>query len=418
VAPDVPPLVQGDAHRLRQILTNLAANAVKFTEHGEVTFNVELMSECYGITTLRFDVIDTGIGIRPDQLTTLFLPFVQADTSTTRKYGGTGLGLTISKQLVELMGGKIGVNSREGQGSTFWFTAVFESVTAGERARAGEPANDLAPRLETAIGHGERILVAEDNLTNQFVVLAQLGKLGYKADAVINGAEAVEALKHGGYDLVLMDCEMPLMDGYEATRLIRKSLQLNIPIVALTADAMSSARERCLSEGMNDYLAKPLELPRLEEVLARWMPAARANALPEPLPETPEDSTECTFDEEALLLRLMGDRELAGAIVNGFLDDFPIQLKNLHRLLSEGDARSVRLHAHALKGAAATVGAEELRSITSAIEEAGSAGSLNRCIELLPRAAKEFERFKTIVDRAGWLKFQTAPVVLRMNGDD
>jgi PAS domain S-box-containing protein len=278
VSPDVPQLVKGDAHRLRQILTNLTANAVKFTDHGEVTFNVELLSESNRIATVRFAITDTGIGIRPDQLTTLFLPFVQADTSTTRKYGGTGLGLTISKQLVELMGGKIGVNSREGHGSTFWFTAVFESAIAGERVSAGEQAEDLIiePSVETTIGHGERILVAEDNHTNQLVVLAQLQKLGYSADAVSNGAEAVEAVTCGGYDLVLMDCEMPVMDGYEATRRIRKSLQMGIPVVALTADAMSSARERCLNEGMNDYLAKPLELPRLAEALAKWMPADRA----------------------------------------------------------------------------------------------------------------------------------------------
>jgi PAS domain S-box-containing protein len=420
VSPDVPPHVQGDALRLRQILTNLAANAVKFTDHGEVTFNVELMSESNGIATLRFAVSDTGIGIRPDQVKILFSPFVQADASTTRKYGGTGLGLTISKQLVELMGGKMGVNSREGKGSTFWFTAVFESAVASERRSAGELPKDLVmePRPQTTIGHGEKILVAEDNLTNQLVVLAQLRKLGYKADVVMNGAKAVEAVERGGYDLVLMDCEMPVMDGYEATRRIRKSLQPGIPIVALTADAMSSARERCLSEGMNDYLAKPLELPRLADVLAKWLRAARTNALPEPLPRDAGESIECTFDEEALLRRLMGDRQLASAIVNGFLDDFPIQLKNLHGLLSRGDAPAVRLHAHALKGAAATVGAEGLRSITSAIEEAGKAGNLNRCIELLPCAAKEFERFKTIVDRTGWLELQTAPVVLRMNGND
>jgi len=420
VSPDVPPHIQGDALRLRQILTNLAANAVKFTDHGEVTFNVELMSESNGIATLRFAVSDTGIGIRPDQVKILFSPFVQADASTTRKYGGTGLGLTISKQLVELMGGKMGVNSREGKGSTFWFTAVFESAVASERRSAGELPKDLVmePRPQTTIGHGEKILVAEDNLTNQLVVLAQLRKLGYKADVVMNGAKAVEAVERGGYDLVLMDCEMPVMDGYEATRRIRKSLQPGIPIVALTADAMSSARERCLSEGMNDYLAKPLELPRLADVLAKWLRAARTNALPEPLPRDAGESIECTFDEEALLRRLMGDRQLASAIVNGFLDDFPIQLKNLHGLLSRGDAPAVRLHAHALKGAAATVGAEGLRSITSAIEEAGKAGNLNRCIELLPCAAKEFERFKTIVDRTGWLELQTAPVVLRMNGND
>ena len=312
VSPDLPPLLKGDAHRLRQILTNLMANAVKFTERGEVTLNAELVCESGGMSTVRFAVSDTGIGMRPDQVNSLFSAFVQADASTTRKYGGTGLGLTISKQLVELMGGKIGVNSREGHGSTFWFTAVLESATADERASAGESAESpVELRLETRIGHGERILVAEDNTTNQLVVLAQLQKLGYRADAVTNGAEAVEAVKRGGYDLVLMDCEMPVMDGYEATHQIRTSLQSAIPIVSLTADVTSPARERCLSSGMDGYLSKPLELPQLAKMLDRWMPVAQAHALPEPLPQVTRETIECAFDEEPLLRRLMGDRQLA-----------------------------------------------------------------------------------------------------------
>jgi PAS domain S-box-containing protein len=419
VSPDVPQLVMGDAHRLRQILTNLAANAVKFTDHGEVTFNVELISEGNGIAALRFAVTDTGIGIRPDQLTTLFLPFVQADTSTTRKYGGTGLGLTISKQLVEMMGGKIGVNSREGQGSTFWFTAVFEAALPGEqtshelRERGVDESDEKTP-----FGHGERILVAEDNRTNAFVVLAQLQKLGYKADVVMNGAKAVEAVERGGYDLVLMDCEMPIMDGYEATRRIRKSLQPEIPIVALTADAMPPARERCLSEGMNDYLAKPLELPRLSEVLARWMPAARVPNPARPPSREIAGPEVSIFDEESLLRRLMGDRQLAGVVLHGFLDDVPCQLENLRKLLSEGDASGVRLQAHALKGAAATAGAEALRKTAHTLEKAANTGHLDPCIGLVTRAAEEFEQFQHTLEKTGWMELQKAPVVLRMTNND
>jgi len=419
VSPDLPLLLKGDVHRLHQILTNLMTNAIKFTERGEITLNVELVCESNDLLTVRFAISDTGIGMRPDQVAALFSPFVQADASTTRKYGGTGLGLTISKQLAELMGGKIGVNSREGHGSTFWFTAVFESASASERASAGEPADARVELgLQTRIGHGERILVVEDNLTNQLVVLAQLEKLGYKADAVSNGAEAVDTVRRGGYDLVLMDCEMPVMDGYEATRQIRASLQSTIPIVSLTADVTSSARERCLSAGMNGYLSKPLELPQLARMLDRWMPVAPAHALPEPMQYAATEVIECTFDEDPLLRRLMGDRQLASSIVRGFLDDFPVQLTNLRRLLSAGDAPAVRLHAHALKGASATVGAEGLRAITLSIEEAAFAGDVSRCAELLPRAVEEFERFKTIVSRTGWLKIHTTPVVLRMTVDD
>jgi CheY-like chemotaxis protein/HPt (histidine-containing phosphotransfer) domain-containing protein len=259
--------------------------------------------------------------------------------------------------------------------------------------------------------------VVEDNPTNQLVVLAQLDKLGYKANAVINGAEAVEAVERGGYDLVLMDCEMPVMDGYEATRRIRESLQSKIPIIALTADVTSSARERCLDVGMNGYLTKPLELPVLATMLNRWMLVTPAHALPEPPIPPARESVGCSFDEEPLLQRLMGDRRLASAVVKGFLADFPHQLDKLHRLLSEKDFSAARLYAHSLKGAAATVGAECLRSIASAIERAGSEGDLNLCIQLVTRAAGEFERFKTIVEETGWLKLQT-PVVLRMSDND
>jgi PAS domain S-box-containing protein len=235
VSQDIPPILRGDANRLRQVLTNLSANAIKFTEQGEVTLKASLES-LNQKAMLRFSITDTGIGIRPDQAAALFSPFVQADDSTTRKYGGTGLGLAISKQLVEMMGGKIGLESREGQGSTFWFTAAFETAQETAMPPVEEPVSNssrktasehiesvvVAPCGLSNIPHKARVLVAEDNATNRIVALAQLEKLGYQADAADNGAEAVAALQTGGYDLVLMDCEMPVMDGYEATRLIRK----------------------------------------------------------------------------------------------------------------------------------------------------------------------------------------------------
>jgi HPt (histidine-containing phosphotransfer) domain-containing protein len=211
---------------------------------------------------------------------------------------------------------------------------------------------------------------------------------------------------------------MPIMDGYEATRRIRKSLQPEIPIVALTADAMPPARERCLSEGMNDYLAKPLELPRLSEVLARWMPAARVPNPARPPSREIAGPEVSIFDEESLLRRLMGDRQLAGVVLHGFLDDVPCQLENLRKLLSEGDASGVRLQAHALKGAAATAGAEALRKTAHTLEKAANTGHLDPCIGLVTRAAEEFEQFQHTLEKTGWMELQKAPVVLRMTNND
>ncbi|MBZ5620075.1 MAG: PAS domain S-box protein [Acidobacteriia bacterium] len=400
VSPDIPPFLRGDAHRLRQVLSNLFANAIKFTERGVVTMDAALERQGEGTATVRFTITDTGIGIRPDQVAALFSPFTQADASTTRKYGGTGLGLAICKQLVEMMGGTIGVDSREGRGSTFWFTVVFDLAHPNQQPTATERGDGRfgAAGGTTRVEIDARILVAEDNATNRDVALAQLRKLGYEASAVTNGAEAVEAVQHGRYDLVLMDCEMPEMDGFEATRRIRGSVHPGIPIIALTADAMSGDRDRCLSEGMNDYLAKPVEMGLLRDVLAKWLPVSGA----EDAAQSTGERADAIFNGEALLRRLMGDRQLAGIVLKAFLQDVPSQLNNLRARLDEADAPGARSHAHALKGAAATVSAEGLHAIARAIERAGTAGQLDLCVELLPRAVEEFERFKSTLERAGW----------------
>ena len=396
VSPELPEFLRGDAHRLRQVLTNLAGNALKFTARGEIGLDASLESQGDGAATVRFTVTDTGIGIRPDRVAAVFSPFTQADDSSTRKYGGTGLGLAICKQLVEMMGGTIGVDTREGRGSTFWFTAVFKLASPSR-----PPNQRTVERLGTPPGvtravRDARILVAEDNATNREVALAQLRKLGYEATAVSNGAEAVEAVRHGSYELVLMDCEMPVMDGFEATRQIRglsRPGSPGIPIVALTADAMADDRDRCLRAGMNDYLAKPVDLARLSDVLARWLPVSS---------RTPARDS-AVFDGDALLGRLMGDRQLAGILLKGFLDDVPSQLSNLRRRLDEADIPGARMQAHTLKGAAATVSAEGLCAIASAIERAGIDGQLDRCGELLPRAVEEFARLKGALEQTGWV---------------
>ncbi|MGB9031186.1 MAG: PAS domain S-box protein [Acidobacteriaceae bacterium] len=399
ISPRIPRILRGDAHRLRQVLTNLSANAIKFTDHGAVTLDARLESLSDGHATVRFAVTDTGIGIAQEQIPALFSPFFQADASPTRRYGGTGLGLAISKQLVERMGGAIGVDSRTGQGSTFWFTAAFEKAVSrrpslpAERRAEGVAATEPIP-----LGNGEKILVAEDNFTNREVILAQLKKLGYTAHAVSNGAEALEALHQEPCDLVLMDCAMPVMDGYEATHRIRESTLAQIPIIALTASAMAPDRERCLAEGMDDYLAKPVELPRLAQTLARWVALAGSGRTAPTPQETPSPQAAPVFDAPSLLRRLMGDRELAGVVLKAFLEDAPHQLEQLRAGLAAEDAPVVRLHAHAMKGAAANVGGESLRQAAYAIEKAADARDLAAVASGLPALETRLLELKLVIE--------------------
>jgi PAS domain S-box-containing protein len=264
---DVPMELRGDSGRVRQVLMNLIGNALKFTDQGSVNVRIRKESDSGNEAVIRCEISDTGIGISETAQTTLFQAFTQADGSTTRKYGGTGLGLAISKQLVGLMGGEIGVVSEIGKGSTFWFSAKFTKQT-------GEVAT--LPATTTALSRPEHsqnklILLAEDNIVNQKIAVRQLQKLGYRADAVADGREAVEALQRIPYDLVLMDCQMPHMDGYEATAEIRRreGTKKHTAIIALTANALAGDREKCLAAGMDDYISKPVRPEELAKALER-----------------------------------------------------------------------------------------------------------------------------------------------------
>jgi CheY-like chemotaxis protein len=274
----VPERVKGDPGRLRQVLVNLCGNAVKFTHQGEVALDVKVAADEPGSTTLRFEVRDTGIGIPANRLDNLFKPFSQVDASTTRRFGGTGLGLSIVKRLAELMGGEAGVESREGLGSTFWFTArlPIASAIAEDAAPRQRMPGALRGRRVPAVQRGRdqhRILLAEDNVVNEKVACRTLEKLGYRVDAVRNGREAVTAWETGRYDLILMDCQMPELDGYEATREIRsrEGDGQHVPIVALTAHAMKDDDLKCKAAGMDDYITKPLDRELLESCLERYL---------------------------------------------------------------------------------------------------------------------------------------------------
>jgi PAS domain S-box-containing protein len=264
---------RGDPTRIGQILTNLIGNAIKFTERGQIVVELshrrtEIGQDGKTRFELLFEVTDTGIGMSVESQARMFQPFTQAEASTNRRFGGTGLGLSICKRLVEMMGGEIGVRSKEGEGSTFWFTLVLEKGDKKKLANLRDPAESVA---RVADGKTIRILLAEDNSVNRLIAVKMLEKNGFKVDTVVNGIKAIEALQASEYDLVLMDCQMPELDGYEATRRIRASGAkfAAIPIIAMTANAMSSDREKCLSAGMNDYVTKPIKSQDLARAIYR-----------------------------------------------------------------------------------------------------------------------------------------------------
>jgi CheY-like chemotaxis protein/HPt (histidine-containing phosphotransfer) domain-containing protein len=541
VAPDVSVFLRGDPGRLCQVLTNLVGNAVKFTVHGEIAVRASLKSETDEEAFIRFSVCDTGIGIPADKQNTLFQKFTQVEASTTRKYGGTGLGLAISKQLVEIMGGEIGVRSEEGKGSEFWFTASFPKQPERERVltppanlggvhilvvddnatsreilltqfkswgmrpaeapdgetglhllreateigdpyqmavldmqmpgmdgealgraiKADSALTDTHMVMLTSLGRrgdagqfekigfaaylikpvrqsvlfdclatvlaGEsrkaeqhivtrhsirglrrgnvRILLAEDNITNQKVALGILKKFGLRAGVVANGAEAVETLETIPYDLVLMDVQMPVMDGLMATRVIRNPQSAvrnhQLPIIAMTAHALQSDREKCVEAGMNDYVSKPVTPQSLAEVLAKWLPketvAATKQAPMAPrvtVSTTPKEPDVPVFDRAGMLVRLMDDLDLARTVAEDFLADMPQQIDALRSYLEAGDARHSERQAHTIKGVAANVGGERLRALASEMEKAAKAGDLNAVKARMTEMEADFDRLK------------------------
>ncbi|MGZ8259756.1 MAG: ATP-binding protein [Caldimonas sp.] len=271
IAAALPDRVEGDPVRLRQVLVNLLHNAVKFTERGRIVLDVIVLAGSADAVQLRFEVRDTGIGISEDQFDSVFDAFTQVDASSTRRHGGSGLGLAIVKELAELMGGRVGVDSRVDQGSTFWFELPVRRANA-PKPQAVQPRDGTVPAA--------RILLAEDDSVNQLVVAGMLKKMGCLVDVVDDGGAARDAAARNRYDLILMDCHMPGMDGFEATRRIRDASRgrgVRTPIVAITADALAGDRERCLEAGMDDYMTKPVSAAQLAAAVQRWTGATSAH---------------------------------------------------------------------------------------------------------------------------------------------
>jgi len=374
----VPYGLRGDPVRLREVLNHVVGNAVKFTAEGTVVLRASLAGAGPTEAVVRFDVTDTGIGVPPEAQERLFRPFSQADGSSSRKYGGTGLGLALSKRLVEAMGGDIGVRSQPGQGSTFWFTARFERR---------EESGDLAPPPASERAGRPRILVVEDTPVNQKVAVAMLENLGYEAFVVGTGLEAVEACSSAAYEAVLMDCQMPGMDGYKAAAWIRQreGTRRRVPIVALTAGVGPGDRERCLAAGMDDYLGKPVRLQTLDSTLRKWIP--RMGELPAPA----AIASGLPAEHPLRVLELQGRGALVVEIIDLFLETTPQRLEQMREARLKGDTKDLFSLAHSLKGAAVQLGAWGMAELCQKIQTLGRAGSMAETGDALYRLEAEFQ---------------------------
>jgi signal transduction histidine kinase/CheY-like chemotaxis protein/HPt (histidine-containing phosphotransfer) domain-containing protein len=395
VAADVPAHLVGDEGRLRQILINLLGNAVKFTERGRVDLIVKTEGARLAVT-----VRDTGIGIAADKQEMVFERFTQADTSTTRRYGGTGLGLAISRQLVELMGGSIGVRSEPGVGSEFWF-AVELPRAEKEAVVPSTPAARAA-----TLPAGVRVLVVEDDLTNQFVSRRMLELLGCQVAIASSGPEALARAATDVYDVVLMDCQMPGMDGYETTARIRASsgtaTDAKVPIVGLTAYAMRGDRARCLEAGMDDYLAKPVVWDQLRMTLERWVSAQRTPAPIEPPPPPPAPVAPSVLDPARIAflrsLDVEGQPSMLPELRRTFVENAQRMVTDLHRALEASDVRAFRTVRHKLQGACLNMGAGQLAAmaaalpVTDSFDAAGIARGLDAMDGALRAVREELER--------------------------
>lgn len=380
---NIPAMVGGDPVRLRQVVTNLVSNAIKFSQRGSVDVCVRSVGSGPSTEVLEFLVKDTGIGIPDQSLKRIFEAFSQADNSTTRKFGGTGLGLSICDRLVKLMGGEIQVKSQVGVGSAFSFKVVFQKCSSDARPKvqASESKTEAVPQ-PTRGARTARILIAEDNLINQKVFLGILSASQFHLDIVDNGAKALEAIKSAKYDVVLMDCQMPVMDGYAATRAIRDFEKLNggerTPIIAVTANALQRERDLCTEVGMDDYVAKPIDAAKLLKKIDEWLP----------------EGAPATLDGAALQ-QVADNPALMREIIETFQRTVPQDLAKLEPLLNASDWPEVARVAHHLKSSCYAVGANAMAEVCARMERSAKLNPTQDLANLYSELQKRYTELES-----------------------
>jgi PAS domain S-box-containing protein len=389
---------RGDDGRLRQVLINLIGNAIKFTDEGKINLRVTKENETDTHIRVRFEVEDTGCGIATHEQHYLFQSFNQINVQQTYKHSGTGLGLAISKQLVELMGGQISVVSEEEKGSTFWFTINLEKTlkaieTQKESHEVKANVVSTASTSSTYDFSHHKVLVAEDNPVNQQVALHFLQRLGINAEVAANGFEVLNALSRSAYDAVLMDCQMPEMDGFEATQLIRESdgINKNITIIAMTAIAMQGDRERCIAAGMNDYIAKPIIFDELRKTISKYFnDESDIHVTLEQVMDTKVLDNLHALEQNSLT-------HITAEVLEIYLSHAPTCLRDLQTALEKGDAEAIANAAHNLKGSSSTLGMKQMTKLCASLEAKGRNKDLDGVLELLNQAKDEFEKISKAI---------------------
>ncbi|MER2530057.1 MAG: response regulator [Candidatus Competibacter sp.] len=403
-ADGTPEFFSGDTVRIRQVLTNLVGNAVKFTERGSITLDVMALEQTDDHALLRVAVIDTGIGISDEVLDNIFEQFTQADESVTRRFGGTGLGLAISRHLIEMMNGRLEVESKSGIGSTFHFSLALPRVTADQAVTL----DDTLPPPPSATAYSTaNILLVEDNAINRRMACILLEQLGCQVDEVTNGREAVDRVISGRYDLVLMDISMPEMDGFEATREIRRREGdgPHVPIIAMTALAMRGDRERCLAAGMDDYIPKPVKRQTLTAMLGRFLSPVTIKPVPTSA-DTPSTANLLPampiLDASLLANATGGDQAAVDELVTMCVEDARQRFTELTIALGSGDAKRATAIAHSLAGIVLSIGGMEVGQLARNIETAAQSEHLEPCRAILIELDRALNRLEQALRQTDW----------------